>query len=654
MKSTVEVIPVLLHIALFLFFAGLVDFLFGIDNNGKMAATILVVVVIFTIVYIVLTILPTIYRHCPYQTPLSYVFWRLFQALHILRYQTRRGNSAPIQGGMTEGRQMLATRDLPGRNQRDAEALQWTIQHLTEASQLESIIEGIPTFFEAFPSESSIAKLTIGLMHRISALVKTCRGIPSSVLTQSEFQRIDICIRAFGTLVEIAEVPEWSEDWIIAVEGVIRALQNLDLQTHPANANIVRAVDQTVASLLDRLVKWTQRTDDIVSLSHQWQVKEEVKGALQCFESLNSQDAVIEMVPDFVDTRNTSSNEAEKYRLGEILSQCQNKYIPRLLESVIVTYPIRGSVMQTSRRERRAIACMRAIQVVASDLHFSVDSATALTALKNDNRLSIAHLANCTVSRIACRVQLGIMLSSRISPDKKRFLKCHATLDALNILTDMGSQEDVVSMRKQLRLGLDFQPPENMLQVDPDALWSQVLSHVDDLPLLSPDDELLLDQLQLRIGNGGQEFPRSYKLTLTRGRTVILLAFLQSMVAFESVNPDQELLETLHFISKSTLPRFASPTTQRLLVKLSRQFIGNLMVRHFVGQEEFVRGRIIETLFDVLHTVGDPESMVEVRKIIRDYLDGDPVSEQSRRVLETVCVLFHASEQCRLTCSSQA
>lgn len=654
MKSTVEAVPVLLHIAVFLFFAGLVEFLFGINNNdnANMAITILVVVIVFGIIYLVITLLPTIYRHCPYRTPLSHLCWRLFQVLHILRYQTGRGKSAPIHGGMTEGRQMLATRDLPGRNQRDADALQWTMQHLTEASQLESIIEGIPTFFEGFPSESSapIAKLTVGLMHRISSVLKTCRGIPSSALTNSEFQRIDICIRAFKTLVEIAEVPEWTEDWIIAVEGVIRALQSFDLQAHPANAIIVRAVDNTIASLLDRLVTWTQRTDDVVSLSHQWQAKEEVKGALHCFESLNAQDAIVEMIPDFVTTRNTSYNKAEKYRLGEILLQCQNKYIPRLLESVIIAYPTHGLVMQTARRERRAMACMHAIRVVGSDLHFNIDNAKALTSLKNDQRSSIAHFANCTAARIACQVQLGIMLSTRISPSKDRFLKCHATLDALDLLAGMGNGENFVSLRKQLRLGLDFQPPQSMLKADTDALWSQVLNvlpHVDDHSPLYPDDESLLEQLQLRIGSGGQECPRRYKLTLTRGRTVILVAFLQSMAAsLESAIPDQELLDTLRYITKSTLPRFACPRIQTSLVELSGQIVRHLMAHHFVEHEELVR-HIVETLFDVLHSVGDLESIVKVKEIIRDYLRMDPGSEEARQALETVCVLSNASEQCR-------
>ena len=94
---------------------------------------------------------------------------------------------------------------------------------------------------------------------RHTSLVKTCRRIPSSALTKSEFQRVDICIRVFKRLVDMTEVRECTEDWIIAVEGVIRSPKS----NATTNAGVV---DETVTSLLDR---WTQRTDDDVSLSHQ-------------------------------------------------------------------------------------------------------------------------------------------------------------------------------------------------------------------------------------------------------------------------------------------------------------------------------------------------------------------------------------------------
>jgi hypothetical protein len=69
MHTVVDIIPLLLHSSLFLFFAGLVAFLLPINLPiAALAATILVAVVV---VYVLLTLLPLIYLDCPYRTPLS-------------------------------------------------------------------------------------------------------------------------------------------------------------------------------------------------------------------------------------------------------------------------------------------------------------------------------------------------------------------------------------------------------------------------------------------------------------------------------------------------------------------------------------------------------------------------------------------------------
>jgi hypothetical protein len=83
MTTVVDGIPTLLHAALFLFFAGLVDFLFPINQN--IAFTVLGIVIVCAALYILLTVLPTIYRQCPYRTPLSDICWRLLQTLGLLR-----------------------------------------------------------------------------------------------------------------------------------------------------------------------------------------------------------------------------------------------------------------------------------------------------------------------------------------------------------------------------------------------------------------------------------------------------------------------------------------------------------------------------------------------------------------------------------------
>ncbi|KAH9976534.1 hypothetical protein BJV74DRAFT_967626, partial [Russula compacta] len=70
-RLIVENVSLMLHVAIFLFFAGLVDFLFPI--NEELAHVVLAVVAGFAILYTTVTFLPIIFPQCPYQTPLTSV-----------------------------------------------------------------------------------------------------------------------------------------------------------------------------------------------------------------------------------------------------------------------------------------------------------------------------------------------------------------------------------------------------------------------------------------------------------------------------------------------------------------------------------------------------------------------------------------------------
>ncbi|KAH9023994.1 hypothetical protein EDB84DRAFT_1420815, partial [Lactarius hengduanensis] len=67
MSRAVKAMPVLLHASIFLFFVGLVDFLW----DSVIRHWILGFVSVFTFAYLVLTVLPNVYLNCPYSTPVS-------------------------------------------------------------------------------------------------------------------------------------------------------------------------------------------------------------------------------------------------------------------------------------------------------------------------------------------------------------------------------------------------------------------------------------------------------------------------------------------------------------------------------------------------------------------------------------------------------
>jgi len=69
----VENISTLLHASIFLFFAGLVEFLFAL--NDEVAQVVRAITCFFAALYIVLSAIPVLFQQCPFQTPLTSVFW---------------------------------------------------------------------------------------------------------------------------------------------------------------------------------------------------------------------------------------------------------------------------------------------------------------------------------------------------------------------------------------------------------------------------------------------------------------------------------------------------------------------------------------------------------------------------------------------------
>ncbi|KAJ6452160.1 hypothetical protein C8R47DRAFT_924730, partial [Mycena vitilis] len=75
MHTVVELIPLLLHLSLFLFFAGLVAFLHPINILVTVLAA--AILALMSAAYGVLTILPILFSDCPYRTPLAPVVWHI-------------------------------------------------------------------------------------------------------------------------------------------------------------------------------------------------------------------------------------------------------------------------------------------------------------------------------------------------------------------------------------------------------------------------------------------------------------------------------------------------------------------------------------------------------------------------------------------------
>ncbi len=116
--NVIELTPMLLHLSIFLFFAGLMIFFFIVHKT--IAIVLSTSVGVFAVLYLALTILPCIDYRSPYHTPMSSMLWYIWQTLLssvtlCLRWLLRLLHSCLVPynfGDVTSSRQRILTRCL--------------------------------------------------------------------------------------------------------------------------------------------------------------------------------------------------------------------------------------------------------------------------------------------------------------------------------------------------------------------------------------------------------------------------------------------------------------------------------------------------------------------------------------------------------------
>ena len=149
--ALVEAVSGLVHISLFLFFAGLADFL--MNTYATVGRSVLVPIVLCPMIYIFMTVAPIMNPQSSYRTPYSpsvWFLWHITTKRWIQWRSDRFGRSSMrLNSKMAKGQIQLAMERSGARRSRDARAIRWLIDSLIyNIEDSYSLALGIPASFD--------------------------------------------------------------------------------------------------------------------------------------------------------------------------------------------------------------------------------------------------------------------------------------------------------------------------------------------------------------------------------------------------------------------------------------------------------------------------------------------------------------------------
>ncbi|KAJ7635566.1 hypothetical protein DFH06DRAFT_1055103 [Mycena polygramma] len=216
MHAVVALIPLLMHMSLFFFFAGLVAFL--IPVNLTVVVVCSAIPLVFTAIYVTLSLLPLRYLDCPYRTPLSDALWSLSRWYRrIIKLETT-DSARPRRQTIVDAMIRAATADTEERASRDCRALTWTVKCLVDDNQLQEFIRCIPSLLQESRNVAHrygnhimdlIANPDIQLYVRIEGMLRTASaGILAAQADDETIrdpfsERRQICYRAMWAIAKL-------------------------------------------------------------------------------------------------------------------------------------------------------------------------------------------------------------------------------------------------------------------------------------------------------------------------------------------------------------------------------------------------------------------------------------------------------------------
>ena len=290
-RFVIELLPTLLHISLFLFFAGLSVFLFNVNRTIFKAVTAWIALCV--ILYAFLTILPIIRKDSPYTAPLSttvsfcltgirYLFFRLLQRFpqidSFVRALPRDPTAVHLHDffshSMSKTAQEFAIKLKPDIDHR---SLAWTFESLDEDTDLEKFFEGLPRLYDSETgrelnlkifveqNRNKLSSSLIGLMNRT---------LSSNLVTDFVKQRrMIICTKVVSStsllgpwwILRCVLLFEWSKFLECIEFGLL--MHNWRSITDNTTSFAAQCVAALTISITQRDDRWFRLASDLLNVS---------------------------------------------------------------------------------------------------------------------------------------------------------------------------------------------------------------------------------------------------------------------------------------------------------------------------------------------------------------------------------------------------
>ena len=308
MDSVVEIAPTLLHLSVFLFYIGLVIFLFTIHKT--VAVAILISVGLFGLVYFAPTILPCIDHSCPYSTPMLRPWWYLWHTFFLvvggcLNFLLKRFHyccvpynlgepTSSIQSTLTrwletiekfakkhEGRLRDGFRETVVKYARgapentDVKALTWAFRlpALAEKGKIQKFIASIPgkTVVELFKQGNPTDHEKITFRHHLSTLFRTsCAPDTAGPAEEMRKGRLLVCLNAIRHIAKDSIISPSSPSFSSPLLDDIRSKFANIVLMRPLWADSDPAIRVTARSICALLARQLLRKSDLEAWELSW------------------------------------------------------------------------------------------------------------------------------------------------------------------------------------------------------------------------------------------------------------------------------------------------------------------------------------------------------------------------------------------------